>query len=363
MKTMQWLALGACRRVLAAPAAAQDYPSKPITIISAQASGGASDTVVRAVQERMQAALGQPLVLENRPGAGGNVGAAAVARAAPDGYTLMVGTDAMMTSNVHLYKSMGFDPVKDFAPITNAGANIIVLAVHADVPAKSVAELVAYAKANPGKVQYGSSGVASPHHLAGELLKLKTGIDIVHVPYRGGALSANDLAGGHIAMAFASYSAIVGLIPTGKIRILARGREDALRRPAGCADGRRNHSGLRDVVVARLLRAGRDTRADRHAAARRVRQDAQGRYGEGAARRGRACRGGGNAGGAGRNRPQRHRRARRTDQGRQDRAAVAPQRHSGARRLAREPGIHNPQHSNIRFREYGFPRPRFARPE
>ena len=157
---------------------------------------------------------------------------------------LMVGTDAMMSSNLHLYKSMGFDPVKDFAPITNAGANIIVLAVHADVPAKTVAELVAYAKANPGKVQYGSSGVASPHHLAGELLKLKTGIDIVHVPYRGGALSANDLAGGHIAMAFASYSAIVGLIPTGKVRILARGREDALRRPAGRPDDRRNHSGL-----------------------------------------------------------------------------------------------------------------------
>jgi len=220
MKTMQWLVLGALGVVLAAPVAAQEYPSKPVTIVSAQASGGASDTVVRAVQDRMQAALGQPLVLENRPGAGGNVGAAAVARAAPDGYTLMVGTDAMMSSNLHLYKSMGFDPVKDFAPITNAGANIIVLAVHADLPVKSVAELVAHARANPGKVQYGTSGVASPHHLAGELLKLKTGIDIVHVPYRGGALSANDLAGGHIAMAFASYSAIVGLIPTGKVRIL-----------------------------------------------------------------------------------------------------------------------------------------------
>jgi tripartite-type tricarboxylate transporter receptor subunit TctC len=110
--------------------------------------------------------------------------------------------------------------VKDFAPITNAGANIIVLAVHADVPAKSVAELVAYAKANPGKLQFGSSGVASPHQLAGELLKLKTGIDIVHVPYRGGALSANDLAGGHIPMAFVSYSSVAGLMPTGKVRIL-----------------------------------------------------------------------------------------------------------------------------------------------
>jgi tripartite-type tricarboxylate transporter receptor subunit TctC len=202
------------------PVQAQDYPNRPITIVSAQASGGASDTVVRAVQERLQTALGQPIVMENRPGASGNVGAAQVARAAPDGYTLMVGTDAMMTSNVHLFKSMPFDSVKDFAPITNAGANIIVLAVHADVPAKSVAELVAYAKANPGKLQFGSSGVASPHHLAGELLKLKTGIDIVHVPYRGGALSANDLAGGHIPIAFVSYSSVAGLMPTGKVRIL-----------------------------------------------------------------------------------------------------------------------------------------------
>jgi tripartite-type tricarboxylate transporter receptor subunit TctC len=221
MKTKATLIAAGVLTALAVPVLAQDYPTKPITIVSAQASGGASDTVIRAVQERMQAALGQPLVLENRPGASGNVGAAAVARAAPDGYTLMVGTDAMMTSNVHLFKSMGFDPVKDFAPITNAGANIIVMAVHADVPAKSVAELVAYAKANPGKVQFGSSGLASPHHLAGELLKAKTGIDIVHVPYRGGALSANDLAGGHIAMGFLSYSAVVGLIPTGKVRILA----------------------------------------------------------------------------------------------------------------------------------------------
>ena len=203
------------------PTHAQDYPTRPITIVSAQASGGASDTVTRAIQERLQTALGQPIVMENRPGASGNVGAAAVARSAPDGYTLMVGTDAMMTSNVHLFKSMPYDPVKDFAPIINGGANIIVLAVHADVPAKSVAELIAYAKVHPGKLQFGSSGIASPHHLAGELLKLKTGIDIVHVPYRGGALSANDLAGGHIPMAFMSYSAVAALIPTGKIRVLA----------------------------------------------------------------------------------------------------------------------------------------------
>ncbi len=217
--TTALLAIGVVAAAL--PARAQDYPARPITVISAQASGGASDTVVRAVQEPLQAALGQPLVMENRPGASGNVGAQQVARAAPDGYTLMIGTDAMMTSNVHLFKSMPFDPVKDFAPITNAGANIIVLAVNAELPVKNVTELIAYAKANPGKLQFGTSGVASPHHLAGELLKLKTGIDIVHVPYRGGALSANDLAGGHVPMAFVSYSAVAGLVPTGKVRILA----------------------------------------------------------------------------------------------------------------------------------------------
>jgi len=221
MKSLVTLIALAPALVVAAAVHAQDYPNKPITIVSAQAPGGASDAVSRAIMDRLQAALGQPIVIENRPGAGGNVGAAAVARAAPDGATLMIGTDAMMTSNVHLYKSMPFDPVKDFAPITNAGANIIVMAVNAELPVKSVAELVAYAKANPGKVQFGSSGIASPHHLAGEMLKLKTGIDVVHVPYRGGSLSANDLVGGHISMAFLSYSAAAPLIPTGKIRLLA----------------------------------------------------------------------------------------------------------------------------------------------
>jgi tripartite-type tricarboxylate transporter receptor subunit TctC len=209
--------------VLAAPSAggAQTYPTRPITIVSAQAPGGASDLLGRAIGDRLQAVLGQPVVIESKPGAGGNVGAAQVARATPDGHTLLIGTDAMMTSNVHLYQSMAFDPVKDFAPITNAGANIIVLAINpAVVPANSVAELIAHAKANPGKVQFGSSGIASPHHLAGELLKQKAGIDIVHVPYRGGGLSAKDLVGGHIGVAFLSYSAAAPLIPTGKIKVL-----------------------------------------------------------------------------------------------------------------------------------------------
>ena len=203
------------------PAQAQTYPTRPVTIIVAQAPGGASDTLARVIGERLQTALGQSIVIDSRPGAGGNIGAAFVARAPADGHTLLIGTDAMMTSNLHLYRSMAFDPAKDFEPITNAGANIIALAVNHMVPVNSVAELIAYAKSKPGSLKFGSSGMASPHHLAGELLKLKTGIDIVHVPYRGGSLSANDLFGGHIEMAFLSHSSAAPLVSTGKIKILA----------------------------------------------------------------------------------------------------------------------------------------------
>ena len=205
----------------AAPLRAQDYPSRPITIVVPQPPAAASDLLARTVGERLHAAWGQTVVVDNRPGAGGNVGAAYAARAPADGYTLMVGTDAMMTSNIHLYKSMPFDPVKDFAPIANAGTNIIGLAVNTQLPVNSVAELIAYARANPGKLHYGSSGIASPHHLSGELLRQKTGIDIVHVPYRGGGLAANDLLGGHINMAFLSLSAAVPHLATGKVKILA----------------------------------------------------------------------------------------------------------------------------------------------
>ena len=206
---------------LAGPVGAQDYPSRPITIVVPQAPAASSDLLARTLGERLHAAWGQPVIIDNRPGAGGNVGAAYAARAQPDGYTLMVGTDAMMTSNVYLYKNMPFDPVKDFAPITNAGANIIGLTVNSQLPVNSVAELIAYAKAHPGKIHYGSPGIASPHHLSGELLRQKTGVEIVHVPYRGGGPAANDLLGGHINMAFLSLSSAVPHLPTGKLKILA----------------------------------------------------------------------------------------------------------------------------------------------
>jgi tripartite-type tricarboxylate transporter receptor subunit TctC len=217
------LALGALALPMLLPTQprAQDYPARPVTIVVGYTPGATSDLLARTMAERLNAAWGQSVIVDNRSGVSGNIAAAYVARAPGDGYTLMVGTDAIMTSNVYLYKNTPFDPVKDFAPITNAGANIICLAVHVDLPVDSVAQLIAYAKAHPGRLQYGSSGTGSPHHLAGELLRQKTGIDIVHVPYRGGGATINDLLGGHIKVAFLSLSTAVPHLGTGKIKIVA----------------------------------------------------------------------------------------------------------------------------------------------
>jgi tripartite-type tricarboxylate transporter receptor subunit TctC len=209
--------------VLLAPfaALAQTYPSRPITIVVGYTPGAVSDLAARTVADGLTTAWGQNVIVENRPGSGSNIAAGYAARMPADGYTLMVGTDATMTSNVYLYKHTPYDPVKDFVPIINAGANIICLAVNSELPIKTVADVIAYAKANPGKLSYGSSGAGSPHHLAGELLHQKAGIDIVHVPYKGGGAAVNDLLGGHIGMAFLSLSAAVPQLSSGKIRIVA----------------------------------------------------------------------------------------------------------------------------------------------
>ena len=202
-------------------AQAQTYPSKPITIVIGYTPGAVSDLTARTIAEGLHQAWGQPVIVDNRAGSGGNIGAALVARAVPDGHTLLVGTDAQMASNAHLYRHIGFDPVKDFAPVAYAGANIICLAVNAELPIKTVSELIAYARQNPGKLSYGSSGVGSPHHLAGELLHQKAAIEIAHVPYRGGGAAVNDLLGGHIGMAFLSLSAAIPHMNTGRLRIIA----------------------------------------------------------------------------------------------------------------------------------------------
>ena len=213
--------LGAMLAFGATSAPAQTYPKKPITIVIGYTPGAVSDLAARTLSDGLNQAWGQPVIVDNRPGSGSNIAAGYVARAPADGYTLMVGTDATLTSNVFLYKHTPFDPVKDFAPIINAGANIICLAVNAELPIKTVTELVAYAKKNPGKLSYGTSGVGSPHHLSGELLRQKAGIEITHIPYKGGGAAVNDLLGGHIGMAFLSLSAALPHMNTGKIRIVA----------------------------------------------------------------------------------------------------------------------------------------------
>lgn len=208
--------------IAAAPisAEAQQYPSRPVTIITGYTAGAASDTLARTLADALQAQWGQPVVVENRPGGGSNIAAAYVARAAADGYTLMIATDATLTSNSFLYKAIPFDPVKDFAPILNAAANVIVLAVHPDQPVKTVPEFIELAKKNPGKISFGSSGAGSPHHLAGELMMQMANVKLVHVPYKGGGATINDLLGGHIPAAFLSLSAAKNLHDSGKIRII-----------------------------------------------------------------------------------------------------------------------------------------------
>src|ERR1044071_2446514 len=190
--------LGVALAFAATSAPAQTYPSKPITLVIGYTPGAVSDLAARTLSDGLNQAWGQPVIVDNRPGRGSNIAPGYVARAPADVYTLMVGTDATLTSNVYLYKHTPFDPVKDFAPIINAGANIICLAVNADLPIKTVADLIAYAKKKPGKLSYGTSGVGSPHHLSGELLHQKAGIEITHIPYKGGGAAANDLLARHI---------------------------------------------------------------------------------------------------------------------------------------------------------------------
>src|SRR5215467_3186686 len=167
---------------VAAPALAQSYPAKPIKIIIAQAPGSATDVISRVVGNRLPESLGQPIVIEARPGAGGALGTEAAARSAPDGYTLFMGNNSTHGSNPAIYAKLPYDAVKDFAPITFVASVPYVLAVNPKVPAKTVQEFVALVKSSPGKLNYASAGNGSTHHFCGELFKSRTGIEIVHVP-------------------------------------------------------------------------------------------------------------------------------------------------------------------------------------
>ena len=175
-----------------APRAA-DFPTRPVEIVVAFTPGGASDVLARILARKLEQILGQPFVIENRPGAGGNVAAEAVARAAPDGYTLLIGNNAILATNAALYRKVNFDAVTDFAPIVLIGSQANVLVVHPALPVRSLAELIALARDNPGKLNFASSGHGLAAHLAGELFKAEAGIDLVHVPYKGAAPALQDV--------------------------------------------------------------------------------------------------------------------------------------------------------------------------
>jgi len=202
-------------------AGAAEYPNRPVSLLVAFTPGGPSDVLARILGQRMYELLGQPFVIENRPGAGGNIAAEAVANAAPDGYTLLMGNNSILATNASLYRKLNYDPEKDFSPISLIGTQANILVVNPALPVNSMAELIALAKAKPGQLNFASSGHGAAAHLAGELFKTAAKVDIVHVAYKGAAPALQDVVAGHVQMMFATAASVVGLIHDGKVRPLA----------------------------------------------------------------------------------------------------------------------------------------------
>jgi len=198
----------------------QAWPDKPLKLVVSFAPGGVHDTLARVLQPRLTEALGQPIVIENRPGAGGNIAAEAVAKSAPDGYTFLVASEAIAT-NEYLYGSMAYDPYKDLAPVAKLADYPMALIVNPSVPAANVKELLALAAAKPGSLSYGSAGIGTSGHLAGELLNSVEKVHMVHVPYKGGAPALADLVAGRIQVMFLSVSLSAPQAKQGRIRVLA----------------------------------------------------------------------------------------------------------------------------------------------
>lgn len=207
--------------VLSSAAPAADYPSRPVTIVVAFTPGGPSDVLSRLIAKRLQEILHQPFIVENRPGAGGNIAAEQVKNADPDGYTLLMGNNSILATNAALYKKLSYDAQKDFAPISLVGTQPNILVVNPGVPANSMAELIALAKASPGSLNFASSGHGAAAHLAGELFKTQAKINIVHVAYKGAAPALQDVIAGHVQMMFATAASVIGLIKNDKVRALA----------------------------------------------------------------------------------------------------------------------------------------------
>ena len=205
----------------AAPASAETYPSKPVRMVVPFAAGGGADLVARAVAGGLAKRLGQPIVVDNKPGGGGTLGADAVAKAPADGYTLLYTTPGPQITNPYLMAKLPYDPMADLTPVSQVAIVSAVLVVNSTIPATNVKELIQYARAHPGKLNFASAGVGSSSHLAGELFKHDAKIDFVHVPYRGTAPALQDLLGGNVAMAFDSIAVYRQFIEAGKLRALA----------------------------------------------------------------------------------------------------------------------------------------------
>jgi len=209
-----------CLALAASQATAQSYPEKSVRLVNPFPPGGPLDLLGRLLSERLGAAFGKPVIVENRPGAAGNLGAAEVARAAPDGHTVLLTLFSIVTSNPHLYDKLTFDPLKDFAPVTALATSDSVLIAHPSVPASTLDELIRYARANPGKLNYSSAGKASPGHLTAEFFRVKTGAAMTHVPYKGNAEAIRGVLSGETQIMFTPTTGALAHVRSGKLKAL-----------------------------------------------------------------------------------------------------------------------------------------------
>jgi tripartite-type tricarboxylate transporter receptor subunit TctC len=205
----------------AEPASAQTYPVRPIRMVVGFSPGGPADVMARLIGQRMAISLGQPVVVENRAGAGGTIAARVVADSEPDGYTLLLGNTSTLVISPLMYKNVGYDPGKAFAPIARLGTTSDILVTNPKFPAKSLGELLAYAKANPGKLNYSTPGIGTPPHLIAEMLKLRAGVEIVHVPYKSGGQSIQAVVAGEVQFTFENPAVALPLVQAGVVRALA----------------------------------------------------------------------------------------------------------------------------------------------
>ena len=227
------IALGVVLASACAVVNAQAWPSKTVRIVVPFSPGGIADNSARTIADKLGAKLGQPVVVENRPGAAGNIGAELVAKSLPDGYTLLLGYDGTIVVNPHIYAKTGFDVLRDFAPITKLGDAGVIVVAHPSVPAKDLRELIALAKAKPGSFSYGSAGTGSSAHLACEMLSQRTGTGLVHVPYKGGGQAIADAVGGQIPLACTAVAGSQQFMKTGRLKGLGL---SSANRAAGAPD-------------------------------------------------------------------------------------------------------------------------------